>query len=1188
MKSQKDSQSGSNENLVSSVNNTSEEDGRPLLLVIEDEKDMAELLRLVLRESYRLITARDGDNGIAKALQFVPDLILTDLQMPGLSGVDLLRELRHHNALKGVPIVVLTGTRDANLRAELLRAGAQDYLTKPFTAEELLARLEQHLALSRAQATLAAATGGTREQQAVSAQDSAQNLAVLASQLVTRQRDLETSLDVLRQSRALFHALARDFAHASGLFFNHELRFTGQQGEGLVFLRSETSALIGQKVADVFPSAIAEIIEAHFRAALRGASSSFEVPLTANNKTLHDGDAVQNNFLMRALPVRDEAGVISGGLAVAQDLQGQQLDEDEWQSFQARVLAQVEDAVNVIDPQHRIIYWNNAATRLYGVDAHDALGRRLEEIYEYQWLNEGGRDTVLAELEAQGYWKGECRHRLTRDGRNLLVEVSISQLKEPDGTHDGFLAVIRDITARKKAEATRARLQVERDELLQRLQKEFAETRRLQDHLNLQFECMPIGCILWDTDFRVASWNPAATNIFGFKAEDVIGHHAFKSIVPQEVQGQVNDIWQRLLGGNESVHSVNENITRDGHRIICQWSNTPFFERDGTLGGVLSMVQDVTERKRAEAHLRLLSQASSAFVSTLDYESNLRTLAQLCITNLSEFCLIDLMGRGVTAEWPEDEEGSLRRVVASHRDEEKTGLMTKAMEYHPKLDGPLSTQVLKSGRLVYVAELAEDRLQVTDSNKDYIDLLEQLNLRSCVIAPLMAHGRVIGLVKLFNSTPHSFDRHDIATIEELMRRASLALENAHLYSEAQQSRREAEGANRAKDEFLAVVSHELRTPLTPILGWVSMLRDKELYNAMDDEMRTHALDAIQQGAEVQGQIIDDLLDVSRIISGKAHLHTRSIHFRSVVEAALTTARLSSEKKQIQIWTSFDPNLGLIKADPRRLQQVVANLLSNSIKFTPPGGRIEVKLSKHNDQARLTVTDTGKGIEPAFLPRVFERFSQADASASRVHGGLGLGLSIVRHLVELHQGTVSVHSAGRDKGATFEISLPLLPPFDKTVPQSSDGTSSSSGSPSQSSNGKFSPSILSGLRLLVVDDEPATRDMLLQVLSRAGAEVESADSVLAVREILSRWKPNLIISDIGMPDEDGYALMRFVRSLHPEDGGTLPAIALTAYTREQDRHAALRAGYQKHLAKPVAPGDLIKAIAELMNLSLDVV
>jgi CheY-like chemotaxis protein len=424
-------------------------------------------------------------------------------------------------------------------------------------------------------------------------------------------------------------------------------------------------------------------------------------------------------------------------------------------------------------------------------------------------------------------------------------------------------------------------------------------------------------------------------------------------------------------------------------------------------------------------------------------------------------------------------------------------------------------------------------------------------------------------------------------IEELTRRAALALENAHLYGEAQQARREAEAASRAKDEFLAVVSHELRTPLTPIFGWVSMLRDNEVSGTLDTEIRLHALEAIQQGAEAQSQIIDDLLEVSRIIAGNMHLHTHQIHLRNVVEAAIAVARPSANKKEIPFWTSFDPALGLIEGDPRRLQQVVGNLLSNAIKFTPAGGRIEIQLSERDGMAQLMVSDTGMGIEPDFLPFVFDRFSQADASTSRIHSGLGLGLSIVRHLVELHNGKVEARSGGANKGATFVVSLPLLPregpvlqdtrPEVDSIPTSpSEWTPNGTGLPRMA----VAPDALPGLRLLVVDDEPATRDMLSHVLLGAGADVEVADSSMAARQILARWKPDVLISDIGMPGEDGYSLIRFVRALHPDEISAVPAIALTAYARGQDRETALKAGYQMHLVKPIAPADLIDAILQL--------
>ncbi len=1302
----------------SSAAPTGPEDARLLLLIVEDDNDMAELLSYVLQPFYRIETARNGIEGLEKALELHPDLILSDLEMPQMSGPDMVSELRKRDDLAAVPIVVLTATRDANVRVALLHAGAQDYVTKPFTPDELIARIAHQLDVSRAQATLNSATDNRSEKSAPP-----QELAKLASQVVARQRGLETSLEVLRQSRELFHALARDFAHAPGLYFDYELRFTAEQGEGLMLLGHNPGSLLHKQPSEVFSAEFATLLEPHFHAALRGHSTTFEVPMpTAETANGHEENRI---LLMRALPVRDETNSITGGLVVAQDLHSHRLEEDEWQGFQARILAQVEDAVNVIDPQRRVIYWNNAAARLYGAEAHDVLGRPLAEIYEYEWLNQGGRATVLRELERNGYWKGECLHRLVKDGREVLVEASISSLRAPGGAHSGFLAVIRDVTARKKTEETRALLEAERDELLGRLQREVEETRHLQGRLNLQFERMPIGCIVWDSEFRVESWNPAATTIFGYTAAEVKGQHAFKSIVPPEVQPLVDEIWQRLSSGDNSAHIVNENVTRDGRRIVCLWSNTPLFERDGTFSGVLSMAQDITDRmqaeeslrlseerfrstfeqagvgvahissdgrwlrvnyklceilgytrdemlsgmhfqdithpedldrnislfekaltaplnsysmekrylhksgrvvwanltaslvespsnesasepyfiavieditarKRAERNQRLLAEASAAFASSLDYEGTLRTLSRLCVAELAEICVIDLVGRGITVEWPEGAEDNVRRFVAHHRDESQQALLEPLLLYRPRLDaGVPGGDAFSSGRTVHIENFDVNMFLSGIEDADHLALIQSLNIKSCLIVPLIARSLVVGLVKLCSISQPFFERHDIGLIEELMRRAALALENAHLYGEAQQARREAEAASRAKDEFLAVVSHELRTPLTPILGWVSTLRDNEMAGSLDAEMRLHALDAIQQGAEVQSQIIDDLLDVSRIISGNAHLHTHQIRLRTILEAAISVVRPAANKKEIQFWTSFDPALGLIEGDPRRLQQVIGNLLSNAVKFTPFGGRIEIQLSERNGMAQIVVKDTGIGIEPDFLPHVFDRFSQADASTSRLHGGLGLGLSIVRHLVELHNGKVEAHSDGANKGATFAISLPLLPPENLDSGNLTPHLDSIPASPlpqdwAPNSSGPARVSVASdallGLSLLVVDDEPATRDMLSHILLIAGADVEVADSAMAARQILARWKPDVLISDIGMPGEDGYALIKFVRALHPDEISTVPAIALTAYARGQDRETALKAGYQMHLVKPIPPADLVDAILQLTTKS----
>lgn len=1283
----------------------------PLVLIIEDDADLTQLLLMALRRDYRLENARDGYEGLAKALELRPDLILSDLAMPGLAGVNLVRELRSHRDLASVPIVALTALKDAELRAEILRNGAQDYVTKPFASDELRARLAHHISVYRArQALRAEALSGLGEgENGLPAELAfpAQDLAVLARDVASRKRALETSLEVLRQSRALFHLMARESAHASGVFFDLDLRFTIQQGEGLDALGAVARDIAGKAATEGFSEELSTLIIPHMRAALHGAATTFEVSLEMDHSA---GEG--RVYLMRALPVRDDDGDITGGLLLAQDLRDHRLEEDEWQGFQAKILAQVEDAVNVIDPRHRVLYWNDGAARLYGLEAAEALGRPLDEIYDYEWLNEGGREAVIAELDRVGWWQGECLHRLKHDGREILVDVSLSLMHEPGGGLTGFLAVIRDITARKRAEEVRARLEGERDELLLRLQQEFKETRRLQQRLHLQFERMPVGAIVWDEDFRVQSWNPAATTIFGFSTEEVMGHHAFKSIVPPETRPQVDAIWQRLLTGDTTAHSINENITRDEKRIICQWSNTPLQEADGRIVGVLSMVHDITDRVYAEEALReseerlsgivnsamdaiisineaqtiqvfnpaaekmfgyssdevlecsidqlisphegseshiskdfwqkrliaqemgalgtlygvrangeefpieasiaemqqdghkiftvilrditarrreehaqhLLAKASESLNLSLDYASTLETIAQLCVPALAEMCVIDLVGRGVGVAWPEEEEDSVRRVITRHADPSKDEVMHALLNYSPHFQaGSLLEKVVARKRPVFIERLDEETLNAAIHDKDHRALLKELAIQSCVLAPLVAHGLVIGMVSLCNSDARKpFSEHDRSLIEELMRRAALALENSHLYGQAQKAQQEAEAANRAKDEFLAVVSHELRTPLTPILGWVSMLMDEERNQRLDAATREHALEAIQQAAEQQAQLIDDLLDVSRIISGTTRLHSQPMHLRPVVEAALNSARPAARKKNINLWTAFDPEMGMIEGDARRLQQIVANLISNAIKFTPPCGRIEVQLAEYSGRARLEVRDTGIGIEPEFLPRVFDRFSQSDASTSRLHGGLGLGLSIVRHLAELHGGIVEAASEGTDHGAVFTVSFPLLPRSVQGTSSHSDYGSTSLPLPGSAERilSAIPATALTGRRLLVVDDEPATRDMLARVLGFAGAEVQTAESAASARQILARWKPDVLVSDIGMPDEDGYAFIRFVRSLHPVDGGTLPAIALTAYTRGADRDDALAAGYQKHVPKPVTPADLIALIAEL--------
>ena len=408
--------------------------------------------------------------------------------------------------------------------------------------------------------------------------------------------------------------------------------------------------------------------------------------------------------------------------------------------------------------------------------------------------------------------------------------------------------------------------------------------------------------------------------------------------------------------------------------------------------------------------------------------------------------------------------------------------------------------------------------------------------------------------------------------KEIRQRQRAEEERAQLLVQEQKARAEAERLNRLKDEFLSTVSHELRTPLNAILGWSQILRTSKV----DEVKMNRALETIERNARSQAQLIDDLLDISRIITGKIRLNVQTVQLLPVIEAAIDTVRPAADAKNIRLQAVLDPAAGPVLGDSERLQQIVWNLLSNAIKFTPKQGRVQVCLQRINSHTEIVVVDSGQGISAEFLPYVFERFRQADGSITRSFGGLGLGLAIVRQLVELHGGTVHAESPGEGQGATFTVKLPLLAVGPKAIEPERVHPTVGGSVPFDCT------ARLKGLRILIVDDDPDMRDLLAYTLEVCGAEVIAAASANAAISALTKSSPpiDILISDIGMPDEDGYSLLRQVRALKPENGGKIPAIALTAYARTQDRTAALLAGFQSHIAKPVEPAELIAVIANL--------
>ncbi len=580
----------------------------------------------------------------------------------------------------------------------------------------------------------------------------------------------------------------------------------------------------------------------------------------------------------------------------------------------------------------------------------------------------------------------------------------------------------------------------------------------------------------------------------------------------------------------------------------------PMRDAEGNFETILHFGVEVTDSVEA----RQLVEKSVNRISQL--QKMTATLAQALTTDEINEILLDRMlaalnaGRGWIGQINAQEDEV--EIVAS------LGYTDSDLE--PFRHTPLTTSIpitdaIRTRQLVLVRSREEYRVKYPDIADQYI----ASKSHAIATIPLIAKNRVVGALGLSFAESRDFTEADCAFMLALAQQCAQALERARLYEAEQIAREQAETANRVKDEFLAVLSHELRTPLNPILGWVKLLRTRTFDAAKID----YALLTIERNAQLQAQLIEDLLDVSRILQGKLSMSIYPVNLASTIAAAMQTLRLAVEAKSIQLTTVLEPNIGSVSGDAGRLQQVIWNLLSNAVKFTPAGGRVEIRLERVAEYAEITVSDTGKGIESDFLPYVFDYFRQADSTTTRKFGGLGLGLAIVRHLVELHGGTVRADSPGEGQGATFTVKLPLMTTADE---------------PNQDIRESNSSVNLQGLRILVVDDDTDTRDLITFTLEQYGATVIAFASASVALNALPQEKPDLLVSDIGMPEMDGYMLIRQVRTL-PEQIATIPAIALTAYAGETNQEQVLAAGFQMHIAKPVEPDRLAEAIANLLGI-----
>jgi len=699
--------------------------------------------------------------------------------------------------------------------------------------------------------------------------------------------------------------------------------------------------------------------------------------------------------------------------------------------------------------------------------------------------------------------------------------------------------------------------------------------------LNAIIESADDAIVSKTLDGIITSWNDGASRIFGYSAEEVIGKPVMILIPPDHLDEEPN-ILARIRRGERIEHYETVRIRKDGTLVDISLTVSPIRGADGRIIGASKIARDISGRKRAEAELReqrevieTVNRVGQMVAAELDLHKLVQTVTDAA-TEISGAHFGSFFYNVL------DESG------ASYMLYTLSGVPREAFAHFPM---PRATDLFgptfRGEGTIRIDDVKQDPRY--GKNSPYFGMPEgHLPVTSYLAVPVVSRsGEVVGGLFFGHPDGSVFTERVARIVEGLAAQAAVAVDNASLYDAAQRARAEAEQvaeekqrlyieaqeSNRLKDEFLATVSHELRTPLTAILGWAHLLRTGQT----GDENLAKALETIERNARAQAQLIDDLLDVSRIITGKIRIDVRPVDPNSFIEAAVEAVRPAAEAKGVRLQRIMDTGVATVSGDPVRLQQVVWNLLSNAIKFTPKGGRVQIRLERVNSHIEIAVSDTGPGISPEFLPYVFDRFRQADGRTTRQHGGLGLGLSIVRHLVELHGGTVRAESEGEGQGAVFTVLLPVAPVY-QTV-----GATERVHPAARDTLPLYDcPDRLEGVMVLAVDDEPDTRELLMAGLGQCGAVVTVVGSAAEALAAIAVKVPDLLISDIGMPGEDGYELIRRVRQLPTENGSKLPAIALTAYARVEDRMQALRAGYQMHVPKPVELAELVAVAASLIR------
>ena len=808
------------------------------------------------------------------------------------------------------------------------------------------------------------------------------------------------------------------------------------------------------------------------------------------------------------------------------------------------IIQSATDAIITIDESQRIVLFNHAAEALFRCSAGEAVGRPLDRfIPQRVRAQHGSYIRAYGETGVSTRQMGAERvlAGLRSDGTEFPMEAQISQVTV--GGQKLYTVIIRDITERKRAEEAR---------------------RESEARLKGIISSATDAIITIDADQTITLFNAGAEAIFGYSADEMIGQ-TLDRLIPEQFREAhrrhietfgMTGVSARQMGGERVLAGLRQN----GDEFPMEARISQVEIEGQKLYTVI--LRDITERTQAEAE-RERTRAEAERIA--QQVQRIQSIMDAAIADLPFDELLHELLRRVQRALATDTAVILLRPLKEEEEEEEDVLITRAAVGLEETEGQVRIPISCGFAGQIAAERKALRMEEVDFASVVSPFLRKGRVHSLLGVPLLAGERLLGVLHVGSVEPRRFRDDEVELLQLVAERIALAVERAARHEAERRAREAAEAANRAKDEFLSVVSHELRTPLTPILAWSRMLRR----GGVPPKGVAGAIEAIERNARSQARLVEDLLDVSRIISGKLRLDPRPVELAEVIEAAVESVRPAADARGIVLEVFGDPAAGLVLGDPVRLQQVVWNLLTNAIKFSFPGGRIELRLAGAGSQVAMTVADTGQGIRPEFLPHLFERFRQADSSTTRAQGGLGIGLAIVRTLVELHGGSVEAASPGEGQGATFTVRLPAIARQPERLDAGERRGPAATDHPD-----------LRGLHVLIVEDDPDTAHVLAELVAGNGAEARTAASAAKALDTFGRWQVDLLLCDIGMSGEDGYSLIEKVRR---QEGARatrpLPAIAVTAYARKEDHERALAAGFDAHVGKPVDPEELLATITD---------